>query len=130
MAYDGTITSFNVAKATDNGAGGTYFMIGSYGVYFRGGTFRYSICENGTCKEVSPRNNVADMTNAKFNAGVKVGLSVTVKDDSTVTLSVYINDELKGSTDVARVADEIASGEATATVQIASAYVTELVLIK
>ena len=33
IGYDGTIASVEIESAIDNGAGGTYYMIGSYGVY-------------------------------------------------------------------------------------------------
>lgn len=132
VAYDGTIASFNVASATDDGAGGTFFFIGSYGVRYRGGNFRVSAIDNdGNYYEVTTYARFGDCLRKKFNAGVKVGLSVTVKgdDDSKIILSVYINDELNGSSEVARVADEIPSDEAKATVKI-SEYVYKLVLIK
>ena len=131
-AYDGTVVNFNVVSGADNGAGGTYFTIGSYGVYFRGGTFRMVRKESGMFTEYSGNGgrDIASLANATFNAGVKVGLSIAVKDDATVTMTVYVNGSVAGTKDVERVADEIASEEATAGVTIAPEYVTKLVLQK
>lgn len=56
-------------------------------------------------------------------------MSVTVKDENTVTLSLFINDKSLYLADVKRVADEIPSDEAKATVKI-SENVYKLVLIK
>lgn len=59
----------------------------------------------------------------------KSAMSVTVKDENTVTLSLFINDKSLYLADVKRVADEIPSDEAKATVKI-SENVYKLVLIK
>ena len=130
-AYDGTVANFNVVSGADDGAGGTYFTIGSYGVYFRGGTFRMVRNVNGTLTEykVDGNRDIAGLNNKTFNAGVKVGLSIAVKDDATVTMTLYVNGAVAGTKDVERVADEIASEEATAGVSI-TASVTKLVLQK
>lgn len=65
----------------------------------------------------------------KFNAGVTFGFSVTVKDETTVTLKLFIDGNEHHSLDVSRVADEIPSDNAKAVVKI-SEFVNKLVLIK
>ena len=128
VGYDGTIAEFNVSSITDNGAGGTYFMVGSYGVYYRGGQYRLVSLTGGAYSEVSGAERKG--ATVSLNKGGKVGVSVTVKDDNTVTVSVYENGTLLTSWDVSRVSDEVTSAEASATVKIASSYVTECVLSK
>ena len=63
-------------------------------------------------------------------------MSVTIKDNTTVILAVYINGEQLKNTDgtnyeftVARVSDEISSDNAVMNVQLTE-YVSELILIK
>lgn len=128
VGYDGTIAEFNVSSITDNGTGGTYFMVGSYGVYYRGGQYRLASLTGGAYSEVSGAERKG--ATVSLNKGGKVGVSVTVKDDNTVTVSVYENGTLLTSWDVSRVSDEVTSAEASATVSIVTSYVTECVLSK
>ena len=117
IGYNGTIASVEIASVTDYGAGGTYFMIGSYGVYYRGDGFRFATLSNGNFAEYSPRTEIK-YSNSKFKAGVKFGLSITIKDESTITVSVYINDALLGGYDVPRSSDEISGDEAKFSIEI------------
>jgi hypothetical protein len=125
IGYDGTIAKVTVAKVEDDSNGGTYFMVGSYGVYVRGGSFRAAVMKDGACSEYSPRVQPALLANYTFKAGISLGLAVTIKDDTTVTITVYVNGENAGSCDIPRVSDEIASDQAKFLVQITS-YVTSL----
>lgn len=129
IGYDGTIADLNVKSITPtgDGHGGTYFMIGSYGVYYRGSGFRFAIINSsGNYAEYSPRTEIIYPL-ASFNAGVKFGLSIMIKDDNTITVSVYINDALQGSYDVPRSENEISGEEAKFSVEITS-YVTSLTI--
>lgn len=135
-AFDFDVRSLTYADGDRNG--GTYFMIGSYGVYFRGGLFRLAYNNGGEFAEPSPRVELPQFSPATFNNGVKLGLEIIIKNESTVTIKLCINGEplgkeVDGATtyefDVPRLSDEISSDEAKAVVRL-SRYVKELVLIK
>lgn len=129
IGYDGTIAELKITKLTEINHGGVFFTIGNYGVRFRGDLFRAAKFEDGYA-EYSPRVQIDDAPppSGVFNqsGGATLGLSVTIKDETTVTITVFINDEKVGSADVARVADEIASDDAVFTVSIEKRYVSEL----
>ncbi len=131
IGYNGTIASVKIDSATDDGNGGTYFMIGSYGVYFRGSLFRYAVLKNGAYGEykdsTNTRINLDEYPRASFNAGVKLGVSVKTKDDNTVTISIYINDKLLGEHDLPRIENEINDDEAKFSVEITS-HVINLII--
>ena len=131
IGYNGTIASVKIDSATDDGNGGTYFMIGSYGVYFRGSLFRYAVLKNGAYGEykdsTNSRINLDEYPRASFNAGVKLGVSVKTKDDNTVTISIYINDKLLGEHDLPRIENEINGDEAKFSVEITS-HVINLII--
>ena len=118
VGYGGTVAELRIAKVEDDGNGGTFFMIGSYGVYFRGGGFRAAIVEDGAPKEYSPRTYAAYLGNSVFNQGILLGLSVIARDESTVTLTIYVNGVESGSCDIPRVSDEIDAGQANYSVTI------------
>ncbi len=118
IGYNGAIASVEIASVVDKGSGGTYFMIGSYGVYFRGDGFRFAIINSdGNFAEYSPRTQIK-YSNATFKAGVKFGLAITIKDADTITVSVYINDALLGEYDVPRSANEISGNNAKFSIEI------------
>lgn len=129
IGYDGTIAELKITKLTEINHGGVFFTIGNYGVRFRGDLFRAAKLEN-TYAEYSPRVQIDDAPPLAdvFNqsGGATLGLSVTIKDETTVTITVFINDEKVGSADVARVTDEIDSENAVFTVSIEKGYVNEL----
>ena len=131
IGYDGTTASVKIDSVTDDGNGGTYFMIGSYGVYFRGSLFRYAVLKNGAYGEykdsTNNRINLDEYPRASFNAGVKLGVSVKIKDDNTVTISIYINDKLLGEHDLPRIENEINKDEAKFSVEITS-HVINLII--
>lgn len=131
IGYNGTIASVKIDSATDDGNGGTYFMIGSYGVYFRGSLFRYAVLKNGAYGEykdsTNTRINLDEYPRASFNASVKLGVSVKTKDDNTVTISIYINDKLLGEHDLPRIENEINGDEAKFSVEITS-HVINLII--
>ncbi len=129
VGYDGNVVTAEINSLTDDDAGGTYFFIGSYGFYYRGGLFRLSKIENGEYKEISPRVSLGEYDRKVFNAGVKMGMSVTVKDSSTVILKAFIDGTELFSHEVARVSDEITGDDVKFTVKI-TAMVSELVLVK
>lgn len=118
VGYGGTVAELRIAKVEDDGNGGTFFMIGSYGVYFRGGGFRAAIVQDGAPKEYSPRTYAAYLGNSVFNQGILLGLSVIARDESTVTLTIYVNGVESGSCDIPRVSDEIDAGQANYSVTI------------
>ena len=127
--YDGTVAEIKISNIADDGNGGTFFFIGSYGVRYRGGLFRLAAISGGDYAEVSPRVAVGTYDSASFNGGVAFGMSVTVKDENTVTVKLFIDGNALAQIDVVRTADEIPSDKANATVKI-SQYVNKLVLIK
>lgn len=129
VGYDGNVVTADIKRLVDDRAGGTYFFIGSYGFYYRGGLFRLSKIENGEYKEISPRVSLGEYGREKFNAGVKLGMSVTVKDSSTVILKAFIDGTELFSYEVARVNDEISGSNVKFTVKI-TAMVSELVMTK
>lgn len=121
----------SLTHADGDANGGTYFMVGSYGVYYRGGLFRLAYNKGGVFAEPANRVELPQFSIASFNSGVKLGLEITIKDESTVTVKLYINGEPLGQkSDVARLADEIPSDEANAVVRINKDHVKEIVLIK
>ena len=125
IGYDGTVAEVSVKSITDDGNGGTYFFIGSYGVYYRGSCFRVSEIKNGNYAESSPRTLIGNgISSSVFNAGVRFGMSVTIKDEKTVTITLFVNGENIGSVDVSRRTDEIASENAVYGVEITT-HVTE-----
>ena len=130
IGYDGTIADLNVKSITPtgDGYGGTYFMIGSYGFHYRSGEFRVAIMKDGKISELAPRVTPGNYSAALFNAGIKFGMSVTIKDENTVTLKAFANDKLIFSYDVARVSGEIASDKAVYIVEIEPAHVGSLVI--
>lgn len=134
VAGYGKTFNFDVQSLTyadGNNDGGTYFMIGSYGVYFRGGLFRLAYNNGGVFAEPAKRVELSTYDHTKFNAGVKLGIEITIKNETTVTIKLYINGESLGQeVDVARLTDEIPSDEANAVVRINQSYVKEIVLIK
>ena len=127
VGYDGTIAEIHVDKITDDGAGGTYFMIGSYGVYLRGGGFRITEKHGDTYNSYHDLL-AADGYRGVMNGGAKFGLSVKDNGDNTVTISVYVNGEFKGSQTINKVTDEIDSENATFSVEINAASVTEAII--
>lgn len=130
IGYDGTIADLNVKSITPvgDGHGGTYFMIGSYGFHYRAGEFRVAIMKDGKISESNPRVTPGNYSAALFNAGIKFGMSVTIKDENTVTLKAFANDKLIFSYDMARVSGEIASDKAVYIVEIEPAHVGSLVI--
>lgn len=130
IGYDGTIADLNVKSITPvgDGYGGTYFMIGSYGFHYRSGEFRVAIMKDGKISESNPRVTPGKYSAALFNAGIKFGMSVTIKDENTVTLKAFANDKLIFSYDMARVSGEIASDKAVYIVEIEPAHVGSLVI--
>lgn len=125
IGYDGTVAEVSVKSITDDGNGGTYFFIGSYGVYYRGSCFRVSEIKNGNYTESSPRTLIGNgISSSVFNAGVRFGMSVTIKDEKTVTITLFVNGENIGSVDVSRRTDEIAAENAVFGVEITT-HVTE-----
>lgn len=103
-------------------------MIGSYGVYYRGSGFRFAIINSdGNFAEYSPRTEIT-YSNSKFKADVRFGLSITIKDESTITVSIYINDERLGGYDVPRSSNEISGEDAKFSIEITSSYVTSLII--
>ena len=130
IGYDGTIADLKVKSITPvgDGHGGTYFMIGSYGFHYRAGEFRVAIMKDGKISESNPRVTPGNYSAALFNAGIKFGMSVTIKDENTVTLKAFANDKLIFSYDMARVSGEIASDKAVYIVEIEPAHVGSLVI--
>ena len=121
VGYDGTVAEIDVKSITDDGDGGTYFFIGSYGVYYRGSCFRVSEIKNGNYAELSSRTLIGNgISSSIFNSGIKFGMSVSVKDEKTVTITLFVNGENIGSVDVSRRSDEIASENAVFAVEITS----------
>lgn len=127
--YDGTVAETKISGITDDGNGGTFFFIGSYGVYYRGGLFRLATVNNGNYAEVSPRVSLNSYDKTAFDSGVTFGLSVTIKDENTVTLKLFIDGKEFNQIEVTRTENEIPSNKAKAVVKI-SQYVTKLTLIK
>lgn len=129
VGYGGAIVEIHVDKIADDGNGGTYFMIGSYGVYFRGGGFRITE-KHGDSYNTYHDMLAADGYRGAVNGGAKFGLSVKDNGAGAVTISVYINGEFKGSKTINKITDEIDSENATFSVEINSALVTEAIISK
>ncbi len=127
--YDGTVYSVKFKESLTSG--GTYLFIGSYGFYLRGGSIRYAeIGTNGyTEKYIGGKREVDDgaVSNSSLRDGTIIGLSASIKDDSTMTLSIYQNNTFITSYDYPRVSNEIAASEAKFQITIGG-DVTECVL--
>ena len=114
VGYDGTVYSVKLKETLTSG--GTYLFIGSYGYYLRGGDVRYAeIGTNGyTEKYIDGKREVDNgkVSNTSLGAGTVIGLSASIKDDSTMTLSIYQNNTFITSYDYPRVSNEITASEA------------------
>ena len=128
VGYDGKTAEFDVRKITDNNAGGTYFMVGSYGVYFRSGAFRLATRTGNAYAEVTPRQDVG-FERKVINSGAKVQISVTVSEN-IVTVNVAVDGVTVGQFSTTKIADEIAFDAAVASVRMVSEFVTEVILVK
>ncbi len=129
--YDGKIYSLKVQEDVSN-SGGLHLYIGSYGYYLRGDCVRYShITADGYDEYyVDGKREVCESapTNASLSAGTVLGLSATIKDDSTMTLAIYQEGKLLVSYDYPRVDDEISSGNAKFVASINSSRVSSCTL--
>ena len=131
IGYNGAIGEVTISSVTDNGAGGTYIFVGSYGFYFRGGDFRYAeINSSGSYAEIyiNGKREAYSFGRSKFNSGLKLGMSLAIKDDTTITATVYADGAKLFSCDYTRVSNEIASDSAYMTIEIVKSYVTTLVI--
>ncbi len=130
VGYDGTVAETQIKSIAEANSGGTFFFIGSYAVHYRGGGFRAAtLKDNGVYAEPSDRvwmNKAAP----NLTSGAKIGFSVTVKNENTVILKIFVNDALSGTAELPRVADEIAEENAVFGVKITSGFVTKLVITK
>lgn len=127
IGYDGKIAELNIDEILDDGAGDTYFFVGSYGVRFRGGLFRLAKRNGDVFSEISPRVNAGEKDRLVVNAGVKFGISVTLKDSEKAVITLYIDDVKLVETEIMRVSDEILSDSATFLVAINTGHVTKAV---
>ena len=126
VGYDDTLVEFHVDEhIMKDGAGDIYFMIGSYGVRFRGGCFRMSVRNaDGSFGELSPRIQF----NFSSIENVTLGMSLNGKNDTTVTLTLYLNGKAVYTYDFVRILAEIPSDEANMTVTIIENGTSKLVL--
>ena len=129
--YDGTIYSAKIQEDTSS-SGGLHLFIGSYGFYLRGGAVRYShIASSGFAEYYINGTRETDgglVSNSDLSSGTILGLSATVKDESTMTLAIYQNGQLVVSYDYPRVSNEIASENAKFVVSINTASVSTCVI--
>ncbi len=134
--YDGKVITAKYTEVIASN-GGMYLFIGSYGFYLRGGGVRYAEVSGSSYKEVrrddSPCSdkrylNATNPSNGELTSGTILGLSISIKDDSTVTASIYQNFTLIGSCDYARSSSEIASADAKFEVEIVPSYTSSCVI--
>ncbi len=123
--YDGKTYSFKIQETLKSG--GTYVFIGSYGFYLRGGAVRYAECVDGKYSEKyvnGVRETGGAISNGSMQAGTILGLSVSVKDENTRTVSIYQNNNLIISCDYPKAENEIDTDSASFVVSINTADVT------
>ncbi len=129
--YDGQIYSLKVQEDI-SGSGGLHLYIGSYGYYLRGSCVRYSHITDAGYSEyyVDGKREAYEgaPSNASLSTGTILGLSATVKDDSTMTLAIYQEGQLIVSHDYPRVSDEISSENAKFVVSINTGHVSSCTL--
>ena len=128
IGYNGAIGEVTISSSTGDNNGGTYIFIGSYGFYIRGGEFRVAQVSGDGYAEVSPRIGKGTLATAKLQSGVTIGMSLTIKDDATITATVYVDGAQNFTYDFTRVSNEIASDSAYMSVAINTAAVTTLVI--
>lgn len=68
------------------------------------------------------------LATAKLQSGVTIGMSLTIKDDATITATVYVDGAQNFTYDFTRVSNKIASDSAYMSVAINTAAVTTLVI--
>ncbi len=124
--YDGKVITAKY-KETITSAGGMFMFIGSYGFYLRSGGVRFAEINGTSYTDVHKSDSTckddrylidSKPTNPELTSGTILGLSVTIKDDKTVTASIYQNFNLIASYDYARSSSEIASDDAKFEVEI------------
>ncbi len=129
--YDGQIYSLKVQEDI-SGSGGLHLYIGSYGYYLRGSCVRYSHITDAGYSEyyVDGKREAYEgaPSNASLSDGTILGLSATVKDDSTMTLAIYQEGQLIVSHDYPRVSDEISSENAKFVASINTSHVSSCTL--
>ncbi len=129
--YDGQIYSLKVQEDI-SGSGGLHLYIGSYGYYLRGSCVRYSHITDAGYSEyyVDGKREAYEgaPSNASLRDGTILGLSATVKDDSTMTLAIYQEGQLIVSHDYPRVSDEISSENAKFVASINTGHVSSCTL--
>lgn len=128
IGYNGAIGEVTILSSTGDNSGGTYIFIGSYGFYIRGGKFRVAQVSGDGYAEASPRIEKGGLVTAKLQSGVTIGMSLTIKDDATITATVYVDGAQNFTYDFTRVSNEIASDSAYMSVAINTASVTTLVI--
>lgn len=124
FGYTDKIIEFDIGSATDDGNGGTIFMIGSYGFKARGSSFRYMTLDGSTLTEHRGTGNEINFADTFFRSGKKVGLKVLAKSETEIELTVYVDGEKIGSLVKTRVTGEVAETEAFAKVELTSAVYT------
>ena len=128
IGYNGAIGEVTISSSTGDNNGGTYIFVGSYGFYIRGGSFRVAQVSGDGYAESSPRKENGSLTTAKLQSGVTIGMSLTIKDDTTITATVYVDGVQNFTYDFTRVSNEIASDSAYMSVAINTTAVTTLVI--
>ena len=128
IGYNGATGEVTISSSTGDNNGGTYIFIGSYGFYIRGGSFRVAQVSGDGYAEISPRKENGSLSTAKLQSGVTIGMSLAIKDDATITATVYVDGAQNFTYDFTRVSNEIASDSAYMSVAINTAAVTTLVI--
>ena len=103
--------------------GGTYIFIGSYGFYIRGGTARVAYRNGDKFEQVWNAENgyvhAGNINQSSLIAGATLWLNAKIKNETTITLTLWLNGTTVGSYDFTRRSDEVSGENARFEIEIA-----------
>ena len=122
IGYDGAVATVKIAETSDVN-GGTYIFIGSYGFYIRGGTARVAYRNGDKFKQVWSAENgyehAGNINQSCLIAGATLWLNAKIKDETTITLTLWLNGAIVCSYDFTRRSDEVPAENAKFEIEIA-----------
>lgn len=122
IGYDGAIATVKITETSDVN-GGTYIFIGSYGFYIRGGTARVAYRNGDKFEQVWSAENgyvhAGNINQSSLIAGATLWLNAKIKNETTITLTLWLNGTTVGSYDFTRRSDEVSGENARFEIEIA-----------
>ena len=122
IGYDGAVAAVKIAETSDVN-GGTYIFIGSYGFYIRGGTARVAYRNGDKFEQVWSAENgyehAGNINQSCLIAGATLRLNAKIKDETTITLTLWLNGAIVCGYDFTRRSDEVPAENAKFEIEIA-----------